>query len=79
MDCEPGDSSVADTLMNCSMSCCHDPSSSFVAAIVFVVPAPASAKCAMVSLPVNPLLRQHNISRTCDPVSPPPRTSAVPA
>ena len=75
MDCEHGNSD----LMKCSMSCCHDPSSSFVAAIVFVAPAPAFVKYSTISLSVDSALQRQKIPRSCDPVYPPPRTSVVSA
>ena len=75
MDCEHSGSG----LTNCSMSCCHDPSTSFVAATVFVVPAPAFVKYATMSRPLDSVLLRRKISRSCNPVSPPPRISIVSA
>jgi hypothetical protein len=74
MDCGHGGSRV---LNSCSMSCCHDPSSSFVAAIVFVVPVPSRLQHPALILRVASVHGPQKFSRTCDPLSPPPRISAI--
>jgi hypothetical protein len=74
MDCGHGGSNA---LNSCSMSCCHDPSSSFVTAIVFVVPVPSQLQHPALILSVVSVHAPQKFSRTCDLLSPPPRDSAI--
>src|ERR1700730_10994237 len=71
MDCSRGGSSE---LNSCSMSCCHDPSRSFVAAIVFVAPVPSQLQHPGLILRFASVQAPQKFSRTYDPPSPPPRT-----
>jgi hypothetical protein len=59
--------------MNCSMSCCHETTASFAAAIVFLLPLPAllSQPAPVVASPR--LVSASEFVRSIEPLSPPPR------
>ena len=71
MDCEHhGDN----TLMVCSMSCCHQSSSSLTTAVIFLLPEPAIVSRPAVALASPSNLAPPEFVQSFDPPSPPPRT-----
>jgi len=77
MDC--GHDQEMATRTSCSMSCCHNPDRAALTPVIFVLPAPFSVSTAtnfevLVSPPGS-----MNAFYSTEPLSPPPRISALPA
>jgi hypothetical protein len=74
MECHRPQSSQS---MKCSMSCCHDPQQVFAASILFVVPTPAQVSTTKLATDgPGAFTPQHQLA-SLEPLSPPPRRSAV--
>jgi len=72
MHCDhSGPSGIAD----CSMSCCHEHTSSFATAVIFVMPEPALLHVSLASIGVTPKLTETEFLQSFEPLSPPPRTT----
>ena len=66
-----GDSGI----VNCSMSCGHDNSSSLTTAVIFVLPGPAAISQPALVLAAPTMFVPAAFVPSYDPLSPPPRTS----
>jgi hypothetical protein len=61
-------------LVACRMSCCQDQSHSFVAAVMFLLPEPATISLPFESATLVAISRAKIISHLLEPPSPPPRS-----
>lgn len=59
----------------CSLSCCHDTTSSLIAAAIFVLPAPAAISHSVVTTSAPLQMARVAFPPSLDPASPPPRTA----
>jgi len=71
MNCDHGGNGMA----NCSLSCSHESTQAFAAAIVFVVPEPATFHAPLANIGGTSHLAATEFRQSFEPLSPPPRTS----
>ena len=66
-------------MTHCSMSCCNHPDRPAVAPAIFVLPAPVTASVAANFEPLIVCSISQNSLNSFEPLSPPPRSSALAA
>jgi len=78
MDCgHESDGQTHAGMTKCSLACCHDSNPAFAAAVVFVLPEPATLSQPAPSLsPVTKSSTMESV-KSCEPPTPPPRISPL--
>lgn len=77
MECDHHGSQKHSRTITCSMSCCHESANSFLAAVIFLLPAPAMIFQANVASAAPAQLIPAGSVPSFEPPSPPPRTSLL--